>query len=364
MKNNLSYLASLIAARKRFCLVGPPGCAKTARIKAAARELGWKLYLGIGGRTADLLDRVDIGGAIVPDVAGGVSRTLPLTELADILGCTEPAIWFVDEIGRASLDVQGGLCSVFDYLAEHRPNIVVVCATNRPCDKAGVSALQEQLRSRVGLKFAIATPDTKVDDTQGAVTLAPYYAESGGVPIEDCEVMRWVRWAQDAKDADPIIVAYHRSTKGTELYRWKACSDPSLSMADFRSWETVIDLAAAGIHDRNTIGACLGRASAVPYFTFRQLADDIPTQDEMIMAPETCRIPENAGAMLMVATLFARNLDAGAVKPFITYIARFPRLYASLALNDAWRKHGRMLSVDKTWAKWWLENQKLFTAQQ
>lgn len=359
-----SYLASLMQIGQWFALFGPPGCAKTARIIAAAKESKRKLFLGIGGRTADLMDRVDIGGAIVPDVANQVSHTLPLTELKEILECTEPAVWFIDELPRATIDVQGGICSVLDRIkARNRAglsNMQVVAAGNRQSDKAGSNSLQEQIRSRIGLKYEIAGPETKVDDTQGSVTLMPYYEERGGVPIEECEVMHWVRWAQDVKNADPRIIAYHRSTKGTELYRWKPSANPSMAMADFRTWETVIDLFAHGIEDRATIGATIGRASEVPFRTFCQLADDIPTQDEMIMDPEGCRIPTNAGAMLMVATMFARNLDAAAVKPFITYINRFPRLYAALALTDAWRKHSKMLSLDKTWAKWWQENQELF----
>lgn len=359
-----TYLTSLINARQWFSLFGIPGSAKTARIIAASRASGRKLFLGIGGRTADLMDRVDIGGAIVPDAAHGVSHTLPLTELKDILECREPAVWFIDELPRASIEVQGGLCSVLDIIKGRNrrgeSDMVVVCAGNRQCDKAGSNALQEQLRSRIGLKFEIAGPDTKVDDTQGAVTLMPYYAEQGGVPIEECEVMHWVRWAQDVKNADPRIIAYHRSTKGTELNRWKPSANPALAMADFRTWETVIDLFALGIEDNATIGATIGRAGAVPFKTFLALADDIPTQDEMVMDPDGCRIPQNAGGMLMVATMFARNLDAAAVKPFITYINRFPRLYAALALTDAWRKHSKMLSLDKTWARWWQENQELF----
>lgn len=76
---SVTRLATLIRARKRIIVVGPPAFAKTARIQAAAALLGWKYVYGIDGRPADLMDRLDAAGAVVPDVAAGVSRLLPFS---------------------------------------------------------------------------------------------------------------------------------------------------------------------------------------------------------------------------------------------------------------------------------------------
>ena len=177
--NTVTRLANLISARKRILLVGPPGTAKTARIQAAANLLGWKFYYGIDGRTADLMDRLDAAGAVVPDVAAGVSRTLPLLALQEILDCREPAIWFVDEIGRAPIDVQGGLNSVFDRLMDggcDRRTPIIALGGGVVGDLAGFAAatwqrgvpfiqvpttLLAQVDSSVGGKTAINHPRGK-----------------------------------------------------------------------------------------------------------------------------------------------------------------------------------------------------------
>lgn len=348
--NTVTRLANLIAARKRILLVGPPGTAKTARIQAAANLLGWRFFYGIDGRTADLMDRLDAAGAVVPDVAAGVSRTLPLQALQEILDCREPAIWFVDEIGRAPIDVQGGLNSTFDRLKRLNSPVVVVAATNRPQDGAGVASLSEQLRSRFDVTFALSTSEAD-DRDQTVARLAPWSEEVTG----------WCEYAADA-GFDPLVVAWHRSTSGSTLYNWQRNSNAAVRYADFRSWHTVSDLLAAGIRDVDTLTATIGREIAVKFSAFAALAAELPLPSQVLADPANAPVPQQPAACFFIASA----LPAAVTKPaqvdaFLAYVDRLPRTYAALAARDLHRKHGAgLLARSAAWNAWFASNNALF----
>lgn len=347
--NTTTRLASLIKNQFRVILVGPPGTAKTARIRAAASALGWKFFYGIDGRTADLMDRLDAAGAVVPDVHAGVSRSLPLQALRDILDCREPAVWFVDEIGRAPVDVQGALCSTFDRLRSTGSPVVVVAATNRPQDKAGVASLSEQLRSRFDVAFSIATPDIDGKGGTGAVYLTDWAGEVDG-------------WCDHAADAgfDPAVIAWHRMTKGRSLYAWKPTQDPAVRMADYRSWETVARLLAAGLSDLDSVGAAIGRGPAAEFLAFVALKNDLPTPQQVWTDPVNARLPEQPASTYFIASILAQSVEPKFVPAFLTYIDRLPRAFAGYAARDMFRRLNTKLSRIPEWNSWFVTNAELF----
>jgi hypothetical protein len=342
-------LANLIRNRFRVLLVGPPGTAKTARVIAAANLLGWRFRYGIDGRTADLMDRLDAAGAVVPDVAAGVSRSLPLQALKDIIESTEPTVWFVDEIGRAALDVQGALNAVFDLLKRNGSPVVVVAATNRPQDKAGVAVLSEQLRSRFDVTFAIATPDAKTDDVSGPTYLTDWAGEVAG----------WTDYAADAGFA-PTVVAWHRTTGGSELYTWKPNANAALRSCDFRTWETVSRLVNSGITDVDSIGATIGRGPAAKFLAFAALASQLPAPSEVFASPDTAALPHEPAACYLISTVLARVVTPKQVPSFLTYIERLPRVFTALAARDVARRLDKQLVHAPGWAAWAVKNNALF----
>lgn len=348
--NTTQRLASLIKNQFRVILVGPPGTAKTARIRAAAASLGWRFFYGIDGRTADLMDRLDAAGAVVPDTAAGVARTLPLQALKDILDCREPAVWFVDEIGRSPVDVQGAICSTVDRLRAAGSPVVVVAATNRPQDKAGVTTLSEQLRSRFDVAFSIATPDVvDAKASTGAVYLTDWAGEVNG----------WCDFAADAGFA-PAVVAWHRSTGGADLYTWKPSNDPAVRMADYRAWDTVNRLVRAGITDVDSVAAVIGRGPAVKFTAFLALADQLPTPQQVWADPLGAKVPESMSAQFFVSSVLASVANEKSAWSFIRYVERLPRHLTAFAVRDIHRRLGAKLAKVPEWNGWFAANAELF----
>lgn len=208
-------LEKLISQRVRVLLVGSPALAKTARIQAAADAAGYKLVV----IRLSLCERVDLGGCLVPDVAAGITRQLPLALLQYLKTTTDKVVVLLDDLGQAPTDVQAAAMSLFDagFLA---PSVLIWGATNRPADKAGCVGLCEPLRSRFDLAFAMPTPE--VGEVAGGPVMLSTWRE---------EVEGWCNWAA-AKEYAAEIVAWHAATVGRTLYQWKPMADPAARMPD------------------------------------------------------------------------------------------------------------------------------------
>lgn len=340
----MSVLNRLMKAGRRVLLVGPPGIGKTARILQAALQANRALVV----MRASLSERVDFGGALVPDFDKGITRSLPLEQLAALQSKTcPPSLLFLDDLGQAPVDVQAACMRLFDAGALS-PNVLIWGATNRPGDKAGVTALCEPLRSRFHLAYAIATP-TSEDKPDGAVQLAPWQEE----------VDSWVEWAFE-QEATPEIIAWHRSTTGRTLYAWKPHADPGVRMADYRSWETVIELRKAGMKDLPTTAAAIGKATAAEFTAFESLADKVPTPDQVRMDPKGAPVPTDPSPLYLVTTMLSCAAGAKDADAFVTYLTRLPRVFGALLARDMYRKLGAKLSGSKRWVSWFTENQALF----
>jgi len=337
-------LTKLIAEKMRVLLVGPPGCGKTSRIAAAAKAAGAR-FLSF---RASLAERVDFGGCLVPDVAGGVTRALPLEMLRDLKAAKDVVLVLFDDLGQAPMDVQASVMKLFDP-GELPENVLLWGATNRPADKAGVCGLCEPLRSRFDLAFAIATPGAE-NKADGSTLLGSWADEVAG----------WCEWALDQGFA-PELVAWHRSTVGRTLYDWRPHADPAMRLPDFRSWETVGKLWRAGMSDLLHIGAAIGKGPAAEFLAFARLADKLPTPDQVAIDPNGAPVPSDPSALYLISANLAAAATSQNAPAFCLYMGRMPRIYAALTGRDMYRRLGAKLSGVKEWQSWFVENQELFS---
>jgi hypothetical protein len=342
-KTTMKTLSNELKARQNVLLIGPPGCGKTARILAAAAENNFQVVTW----RASLMERVDISGCIVPDHNKGVSAQLPFADILELRNATKDTLLFIDDLGQAPLDVQAALMRAFDN-SFFPPCVVIWAATNRPGDKAGVNSLCEPLRSRFDSAYIIATPETE-DKPSGGVILNSWLDEVAG----------WVEWAMD-NSAPAEIVAWHRSTNGKSLYAWKPSADPSIRMADYRSWGALIRRWNSGLRSLSDCSAVIGKPAAAEFLAFAALADKLPSPDQVWLDPLGAPLPDEPSAQWLIITSLAGQVTASTAPAFIKYIARLPRVMTALGAKDAYRRLGAKLSGCKDWVKWFTENSELF----
>lgn len=336
-------LTSYLKANLRVLLVGPPGCAKTARIAAAAAAADYRLHVF----RASLSERVDVGGALIPDVEAGITRALPLEALHRLRNTKENTILFLDDLGQAPMDVQAALMKLFDP-GELPENVLIWGATNRPGDRAGVSGLCEPLRSRFHLAFEIPTPGAS-PKTDGGALLGTW----------EEEVQGWGDWAMDA-GADPAIVAWHSATNGRTLYAWTPSANPAVRMPDFRAWETVIHLRRHSITDLATTAAAIGIPAAAEFTAFERLAAELATPDQIFLDPNGAPVPSDPSALYLIAANLAATTTLPTVEAASTYADRMPKIYAAFFFRTVYRRLGARLSGHRSWQKWFLANRTLF----
>lgn len=357
----MQVLINEMKAGQSVMLIGPPGVAKTSLILATAQKCGYKTTVKTdeGERTticrASLMERVDWTGCLVPDHKLGITRQLPFSLIKGLQETKEPTILFIDDLGQAPTDSQAALMCCFDnhFFPE---NVVVWAASNRPGDKAGVNSLCEPLRSRFHSVYLVPTPDSS-DKADGGVLLCPWTSTTDPENYLD----NWVNWALD-NSAPPEIVAYHRSTAGRSLYTWKPNADPSVRMADFRSWGALIDRWNKGLRSLHSISAVIGKAAAAEFDAFAKLADNLPTPDDVWANPTKAKVPSEASALWLISSILSQALQASVIEEFLQYVTRMPRIYAVYAARDAYKRIGTKISASPVWKKWYVQNQELFQA--
>lgn len=328
-------------------------CCKTAIIHEVAKLTGYVTQIetdeGIQSTVlrAGLMERVDLTGCMVPDQENGVTRQLPFSLIKSLQETREKVCLFVDDLGQAPTDVQASLMRLFDthFLPD---NVLIWAATNRPGDKSGVSSLCEPLRSRFDSVYIVPTPET-TDKADGGVMLCEW---------KDW-VDNWVDWALDNKAA-PEIVAWHKSTNGKSLYNWKPNADPSLRMADFRSWGAMIKRWNGGLRSLQQVASVLGKGVAAEFLGFASLIAELPTPDQVWMDPEGAQVPKEPSAQWLIACVLSQQVTSSVAEQFVKYIARMPRILTAFASRDAYRRIGGSLSGSKAWRNWFEKNQSLF----
>ena len=349
----MQILVNEMMTHQNVLLVGPPGIAKTAIIHDVAKKCGYATEIDtVEGRMstvirASLMERVDLTGCLVPDQKNGVTRQLPFVLIKALQETKDKVMFFIDDLGQSPMDAQAAIMRLFDnnFFPE---SLVVWAATNRPGDKAGVSALCEPLRSRFHSAYCVPVPGDRVK-ADGGVLLCEWteYAEN------------WVDWALD-NGAPPEIIAWHRSTNGNNLYTWTPCADPSVRMADFRSWGAMIKRWNSGLRSMSSVSGVIGKAAAAEFLAFASLSEGLPSPDQVWMDPSGAPVPSEISAQYLISSILAQQVQVSCIEAFVTYIARLKKVMTGFAGRDAYRRLGASVSGSKGWTKWFLANREMF----
>lgn len=353
MSSPTQLLREEMNAGQRVLLVGPPGTCKTALIHKTAKDCGFNMVIDTddGKQStvlrAGLMERVDLTGCLVPDNKRGITRQLPFSLIKSLQETTEKICLFIDDLGQPPMDTQASLMRLFDnnFLPS---NVLIWAATNRPGDKAGVSALCEPLRSRFDSAYIVPLPGYE-EKADGGVMLCSWkdYVDN------------WIDWSLD-NNASPEIVAWHRSTNGKSLYDWKPHADPGLRMADFRSWGAMIIRWNAGLRSLKQISAVIGKAIAAEFLAFTALSDKLPSPDQVWMDPLGAPVPTEPSAQYLISCVLSQQLTVSCIESFIQYVTRMPRVMTAFAVKSAYRRLGNKVSGSKHWVLWHQKNQTLF----
>lgn len=301
----IPLLTRLFKLGERPLLVGPPGCAKTSSVRAAAAQAGMAFLPEV----ASTWDPTDLQG--IPYVGEGRAAFLPAGFIDRLLSIKAPTVVSMEDLGTATHAVQAALLQPIleGEVNGHRiSKHVIWCATtNRRTDKAGVNGIITPLLNRFGPVLNVT-----VDDDS------------------------WVRWGV-ANDMPASLLGYarfrpdvlnaHDANKARDM-------EPQPSARSLAALGRIIN---AGIGDFEVWAGTVGEATATEVKAFVDTHDKLPDLREIWRNPGKAPIPggDDPGVLYALSAALA-NKGAEHLGALLKYIGRqkFPITFAVLTLKD------------------------------
>lgn len=305
-------LAAAISQNETILIKGAPGVGKTDIIKQAATTAGMDLLVS----HPVVMDPTDVRGLPWPDAHNKTASFLPFGDLATVLASTKPLVWVFDDLGHAPPSVQNSLMQILlaRHIGEHKipDHVVIVAATNRRTDRAGVAGILEPVKSRF---TAIVELDPDLDD--------------------------WCNWALD-NGITPELVAFLRYRPNL-LHDFVPTADLTNSPCP-RTWVAASRVLTMGLPADATIellNGAVGEGAAAEFYAFVDLYRALPNIDAALMDPENAIIPEEPSQLYAVATAIASKTSAQTATQVLRYAERLHEAgkpeFSALLVRDATR---------------------------
>jgi hypothetical protein len=335
-------------------LVGEPGVGKTSMFKNIVKRTGFKgIYLDT--------PNIELGelGVPIPDHTTKTTRMYPNEQWGFHLN--EPLVIFVDEFTKGHQSVQNML---HPMLNEPRmimgiplhPQTIVVTAGNYSGDGVGDN-MRAHSRNRVSVvsvkkPHAGFNPDGSVDaDSWGAWAI-----DNGIVP----EVLAWI------KNTPQALSSYLDPAQSGNKYIFNP-KEAQRSFVSPRSLARASNIIA--VRDRVTATATLcalegtiGEPAARDLMAYMEVADSLPTWEEIIKEPTKAIVPTSPAALCLLAFSAVQKVDRETISKFFEYLKRTPKELQSVFCltgmkNDDKKK---LFLTSQSFVDWMRTNQYLF----
>lgn len=320
----------IIAAYEKdepMCIIGPPGCGKTAMLKRIATKV---LKIGHIDWRLTLRDPVDVGGMRVPDSKTGKLRHYLPSDLPDVKVHGPKGFFVIDEINVVSQLLQA---TCYGLVQERRLGEYVmdrgwwpVASGNSVKDRAAAQRMSTALSNRFMVN--IVEPDVQS-------WLDQYGSEH--VDSRGCAYLRFRPEMISKLPTDPDQLAWPSSRSWEKFFKF---------IDEVGSW-------------RRKIGnACVGQVAVEDFEGFWRILESAPTIHEIVADPKKAKIPEerDAGTCYAIAGMLARLVDRKNIDPIFTYIQRLQKDYQVATVQDAVRREPGLKQTN-AYGQWAIANQ-------
>jgi hypothetical protein len=335
-------------------LMGEPGVGKTAMFKNIVRRTGFKgIYIDV--------PNVELGelGIPIPDHTTKTTRIYPNEQWGFHLN--EPLVIFCDEITKGHQSVQNMLHPMLNEPRQimgiplHKDTIVIT-AGNFTSDGVGDN-MRSHTRNRVSVvtvkkPHAGFNPDGSIDaDSWGA-----WAVDNDVAP----EVLAWV------KNSPHCLASYLDASQAGNKYIF----NPKEAQKSFVSPRSLVRAsnilkARAGITTNTTICALegtIGAPAARDLMSFVEVADSLPSWEEICKSPATAQVPTSPAALCLLAFSAVQRVDRESIGKFFEYLKRTPKELQSVFCltgmkNDEKKK---LFLTSQSFVDWMRTNQYLF----
>lgn len=316
-------LKGILGVRKPVLIVGAPGVGKSELVGQACEERGYALIIS----HPVVSDPTDFKGMPFPMAEKGIAEFLPFGDLAEVMACVRPTVWFLDDIGQAAPATQAALMQPLGMGAINGKRIpecvTMIGATNRREDRAGVSGLLEPVKSRF---LSILHMRADLDD--------------------------WATWAYQRQVHEGVI-AFLRF-RPELLHKFVASADLTNSPCP-RTWShasTILRLGLSAETEQAVLGGAIGEGAAAEVAVHMKMYRDLPDLDEAIRQPDKIKVWPDKDAHIQWAVcvgLAARTTEKN-FPAIVTYAERLTEKkkgeFAVVLVRDALRKEKKVANTE------------------
>jgi len=353
----IKYAPVLYDRRRALHIVGPPGVGKTDVMgnevkQAIEAHLGHEI--GFCERVTPTYDAPDFRGFLIPTKTADGTPTSFFTRSA-VLPSKEyirefpHGIMMLDERNQSDQLTQKALAPAVlkkqfgdEFLPE---GWWIVSASNRMQDGSGVSKTLRHL-----------------DNRETIIEITPH-------------VTAWSIWAE-RQGVHPMLIAFAKARPGIVFS--ESVPKESGPFCTPRSFVAAAKLLAlvAGVdskgepnmkipndgHIINLVSGDISGAAAAELFAFLKTVDDLPTIEEVLAGPSTCKCPKDLSAGYAAMQMAIHYAKPDNIDKLWTFAERFPKELQVSTCKSLVEKGGGVLLNSPALNKWVMANRALINA--
>jgi hypothetical protein len=314
-------LHSCIEMKIPFYMAGAVGVGKSQVAKQVATSLG----LEFTDVRLSQMDPTDIKGFPSPDAKTKTMGWLP----ADFLPKKGKGLLFLDELVSAPTAVQAASYQlILDRCVGNYKlpdGWAIGAAGNRLVDRSLVNKMPAALANR------LVHIDYEVD-------------------LDD-----WVTHAMASGISDSTIAFLRFRSKLLHDF------DANLNPATFptpRAWFTVDKFVKANLSQSDEyelVCGTVGKAAAAEHAAFMRVIKNLPTADEIRVAPDTTKVPKEPATLYALTTSLAMATDKASFSTFLQYVSRMEKEWQVIYIRDCLKRENSV-KFEKDFTKWSIAN--------
>lgn len=315
-----------------------PGIGKSEMVQQLAKEIGDEIGKPFACQDFFLNSKEapDIGGFGLPadDEDGAKIMLYTRAPWMPRAGDPEHGILFLDEFKQSQHDVQKPSA---ELLLNGRVNeswlpitYMVLAASNREKDRSGV---QKELMF--------------VSNRRMLLKIRP-------------DLDSWVDWAERRGDIHWIAIAFAKHRPNLIFQdEVPEKSGPFCSPRSFVKSQYLIDELPQDLFV-DAVSGYIGEGAAAEFCSFMRVVDELPSFDEIVAAPGTCKLPKSDRPDAQFATMqmIAHRVDDATATPAFNYLKRMPEEFQVAGLKATLKRQPQVLN-NKDFAQWVKDNKKL-----
>lgn len=335
-KNLYEYLVWALQTNEPTLITGAPGVGKTDIVTQACRDTKTRLILS----HPVVSDPTDYKGmpAVVTIGDEKEAMFLPFGDLKELIDAKERTCFLLDDLGQAPGSVQA---SAMQLPLARRINghvlsddVIILAATNRREDKAGVQGILEPVKSR----FCIQNLDPDEDD--------------------------WISWAnKEQLPAELIAYVRWRKSEGKScIYNFK----PTLDMTNSPNPRNVARVGLmmnSGLPkhlEYESFAGRVGEGWASEFCSFLKMFRSLPDPDETIKNPEKASVPKEPSVMFALLGALVGRCKTENFPNIVKFSNRISNEFSVMLIKDCVSKN-TSLAKTQAFVDWSIGHKDIIT---